>query len=197
MKHGLQVREVVLPFVRSENNYDRDAASAASALHCLDVSLAKQSFREECDINTIVARFGLSGELPQGARAPTYADFGDVVDFHSAMNAVAAARESFDQMPAKVRARFNNDPGAFVDFCSDVANLDEVRKLGLLVPEGERIIPVAGNFAGKPGVDDGKADQAGSDAAGAASAGGSGAGARSEPQAGGKQGSGPGGRPGS
>lgn len=121
-------------FLRTEFNYDRDAASLESGLRCDDVSLAKQSFADEADINTIVRRFGLTGQLPSGVEAPTYGDFVGVFDFHSAMNAVAQARESFDKLPADVRYRFNNDPGQLVDFCSDEANRAEAEKLGLVVP---------------------------------------------------------------
>jgi len=121
-------------FVRNEYNYDMDEASVEAGLECKDDSLAVQSQRDEADINTIVRRFGLSGELPQGVRAPTYGDFEDIVDFQSAMNAVRGAEESFMAMPAEVRSRFGNDPQAFVEFCSDEANLDEMRKLGLAIP---------------------------------------------------------------
>lgn len=119
-------------FVRAPYNYDVDKASDESGLKCEDESLAKQQFAEECDINTIVRRFRITGELPSNVRMPTYGDFTEVTDFHSAMNAVAAARESFEAMPAEVRARFNNDPGAFVDFCSDDKNRAEAEKLGLV-----------------------------------------------------------------
>lgn len=119
-------------FVRAQYNYDMDEASRESGLLCEDATLAKQSFAEECDINTIVRRFKLTGEIPENVRMPTYADFTEVTDFHSAMNAVALAHEAFDAMPAEVRARFNNDPGAFVDFCSDDKNRAEAEKLGLV-----------------------------------------------------------------
>lgn len=123
-------------FVRSDGNYDMFEASEASGLRCEDVSLAKQSFAEEADINTIVRRFGLSGELPVGARMPTYGDFALVNDFKTAMDALALANESFEAMPAAIRARFHNDPAEFVDFCSNDENIDEARKLGL-VPAAE------------------------------------------------------------
>lgn len=123
-------------FVRSAYNYDGDLASLEAGLSCADKSLAVQSAAEECDINTIVKRFGLTGQLPSGVRAPTYGDFTEVVDFQTAMNAIATARESFDTLPAHVRARFQNDPAAFVDFCSDDANRAEAVKLGLVF-EGE------------------------------------------------------------
>lgn len=123
------------PFVRSPYNYDVDAVSNETGLKCEDASLAVQDQRDEVDINTIVRRFGLTGKLPEDVRMPSYGDFVGVSDYHSAMNAVALANEAFDAMPAEVRARFENDPGAFVDFCSDPKNLAEAGKLGLVKPE--------------------------------------------------------------
>lgn len=122
--------------VKLKASYDDfDAESVRTGLLCEDVSLAKQSFAAEVDINTIVRRFGLSGELPSDVRAPVYADFEGPFDFHSAMNAIAQAREAFECLPADVRTRFQNDPGQFVDFCSDEANRAEAEKLGLVVPK--------------------------------------------------------------
>lgn len=122
-------------FCRSGNNYDMDAVSNETGLTCLDASLTQQQFKEESDINTIVERFGLTGELPSDVRAPVYADFEEVFDFHSSMNAIRKAEESFMQLPAAVRARFGNDAGAFVDFCSDESNRAEAEKLGLVLPK--------------------------------------------------------------
>lgn len=122
-------------FVRGAYNYDGDVVSAADGLECKDVSLAKQSFAEESDINFIVQRFGLTGELPQNLQVPEYGDFEQVMDYQGALNMVRAAGEAFMELPANVRARFGNDPGALVDFVSDPANLDEARKLGIAVPQ--------------------------------------------------------------
>lgn len=127
--------KVTVPFFRSAYNYDTMEASNDSSLVCLDPSLAQQSMLEESDINTIVMRFGLTGTLPQGVRAPTYGDFTGISDFHSAVNAISEANESFDELPANVRARFHNNPAEFVDFCSDVNNRDEAVKLGLVFPQ--------------------------------------------------------------
>lgn len=124
-----------MPFVRSANNYDTMLVSNKTGLKCEDVSLAKQSFAEEADINTIVKRFGLTGQLPSDVRMPVSGDFTEITDFHQAMNAVRQAEESFMEMPAHVRARFNNDPGLFVDFCMDDNNREEAVKLGLVPPK--------------------------------------------------------------
>jgi len=100
-----------------------------------------QSSAEEADINTIVRRFGLTGQLPQNVRVPLQGDFTGAYDFHSAMQAIRQAEESFAAMPADVRKRFHNDAGEFTDFATELsadgkvlANLDELRKLGLAVP---------------------------------------------------------------
>lgn len=119
-------------------------------LVCRDASRAKQEFREETDINTIVKRFGITGKLPQGVRMPMYGDFTEVSNFHEAVNAIAAARESFSAMPAEVRARFGNDPERFVQFCGDESNRAEAIKLGLVPdlplkdgPQGRVAVPPA------------------------------------------------------
>ena len=133
--------KVPVVFLRTPYNYDTMAASNESALECLDESLAIQSAKDESDINTIVRRFGLTGVLPSGVRQPTYGDFVGVSDYQSALAVIESADESFYAMPADVRARFGNDPAQFVDFCSDPANLSEMRKLGLAVPETPEPLP--------------------------------------------------------
>lgn len=128
---SIQVNPV---FLFTPYNHDRDHVSFASGLHCIEPSMAVQSAKDECDINTIVRRFGLTGKVPVGLRAPTYDDFSGIGDFHTCMNALAVAHEAFDQLPSNIRDRFNNDPGSFVDFCSDESNRDEAVKLGLIFP---------------------------------------------------------------
>lgn len=129
-------------FVRSANNYDMDEISEATGLRCSDRSLTQQEFKDESDINVIVKRAGLTGELPQGVMIPFNADFEGVMDFKDAMNMVVQAKSAFMEMPADLRDRFQNDPGRFVDFVSMEENRDEARKWGLLVPP-EPVVPVS------------------------------------------------------
>lgn len=118
-------------------SYDREAHAQANSIRFDDSSRTKQSFKEEVDINTIVRRFNLTGQLPTDVRAPTYADFEELFDFRDAMEAIRSAQESFAEMPASVRYRFHNDPAEFVDFCSNPENVDEMIKLGLAVKRPE------------------------------------------------------------
>lgn len=117
--------------IRVAGQYNRDEASIESGLVCGE-SMTHQEFKEECDINTLCRRFGLGYQMPQGVRIPTYGDFSHISDYHQALNAIAMARESFDTLPAHVRERFVNDPGRFVDFCSDSRNRPEMEAMGLL-----------------------------------------------------------------
>lgn len=134
--------EIVVPFLRTPYNYDTDLASNLSALKCDDPSRAQQQFKEDSDINTIVRRFGLTGELPKDVAVPQSGDFTNVVDFQSALNIVREGEQAFATMPADVRKRFGNDPAEFLAFVHDEKNRDEARRLGLLMPEPAAPVPL-------------------------------------------------------
>lgn len=137
------------PFLRTQYNYDRDKASNESGLACQDKSLARQEFRDETDINTIVERFLKTGQMPESPVVPQYGDFTNVYDFQSAMNAYRKGQESFDALPAKIRARFHNNPQELLEFAADPDNTDEAIKLGLL-PNPNRPEPPKLDVAGNP-----------------------------------------------
>lgn len=132
-------------FLRSTWNYDRDAASKEAGVVAHDVDPesgeilvgAQQQFKEECDINEIVRRFGLTGQLPDVPRAPVSGDFTGIVDFRTAMEAVRKAEEGFMEFPAELRARFQNDPQQMLQFLGDERNRDEALKLGLIAKPPE------------------------------------------------------------
>lgn len=100
-------------------------------------SMAHQSMRDECDINRIMERWLKTGVLEHRNRYEGhYGDFLDVpADYHQAANQVLAAQEMFLELPAKVRKRFGNDPGAFLEFVGDPENRSELEKLGLAKPK--------------------------------------------------------------
>jgi phage internal scaffolding protein len=137
-----------VPFLRSAYNYDRDAVSDETGLSCPEPTMAQQQFRDECDINTIMEKFGQTGQVPTSARMPQYGDFTGITDYHTAINAVIQAEESFGAMDAKIRARFDNDPGRFVEFCLDENNRDEAIKLGLIEAVSTPAEPVKASPSG-------------------------------------------------
>jgi len=120
------------PFLRTPYNYDTDAASNESGLHCEDASLAQQHFKDECDINNILRQFNITGILPEHALSPRYGDFTGVTDYHSALNQVIAAEDEFMSLPAETRARFDNDPALLIEFLDNPQNKNEAIKLGLV-----------------------------------------------------------------
>lgn len=109
-----------------------------------DRSLTKQAFRDECDINNIMKRFERDGVLAHyNTYRGDYGDFTDCPEYHDAQNQVIAANSMFLTLPAKIRERFQNDPGAFITFVGDKRNEAEMRELGILkpLPPGEPVKP--------------------------------------------------------
>lgn len=100
----------------------------------IDAIETQQQFREDVDLNTIVARMGVTdGAIPHPVLDPRfYGDFSDVVDFRDALDATRNALNNFAQLPAELRRRFHDDPTELYAFVIDPANDAEAVKLGLL-----------------------------------------------------------------
>lgn len=97
------------------------------------VSLTKQEFADDCDINVIMARYEKTGVIDHvNRRQPEFGDFADMVDYQTALNIVNEADSRFSDLPASVRARFENDPRQLLAFVADPANRDEAMDLGLI-----------------------------------------------------------------
>lgn len=106
-------------------------------------SLTNQSDASEADINILVKKFGITGQLPQiTGLQPLYGDFTSGDDYRTMLDRVNAAREAFEQIPAHIRREFDNDPAKFVDFASDDKNIEKLREWKLATPKetqnGER-----------------------------------------------------------
>lgn len=101
----------------------------------------KQSFKDECDINILMARYQATGELPNlNQSAPQYLDVTGY-DFQEAMDFVRGAQTMFEELPSSIRNRFQNSPEAFLDFCSNENNRPELAAMGLLRPIAQELIP--------------------------------------------------------
>ena len=120
-------------FLRTAYNYDVDEASASAGLGGFEPTLTIQEAKDECDINVILERFGQGVPIPVNVKTPMQGDFTGVTDYQSSLNMILEANSAFMEMPAKVRARFENDPQQFLDFVSDPVNQDEAIALGIAI----------------------------------------------------------------
>lgn len=99
-------------------------------------SMARQEYREQCDINNILKQFkktGIINHISAQAQQGAYEDLPDPMEYQDALNAVMVAQESFATLPSKVRTRFDNDPERFLAFMMDPKNAEEIYELGLAV----------------------------------------------------------------
>lgn len=97
-----------------------------------DLVRTKQSFKAECDINNILARFKRDGQIAHINRnAGRYLDLTRVGDFRESLERVSEATEFFMGLSASTRAQFDNDPAAFLDFMN-TASLEELEEAGLV-----------------------------------------------------------------
>ena len=92
----------------------------------------------DSDLNVIMKRFGINdgSQLPAelGITDPRY--YGDFTespeDLRQVLDTFREAEERFNQLPPKLRERFNNRPLQLMEFIQNPENLDEAVKLKLL-----------------------------------------------------------------
>lgn len=101
-------------------------------------NLCKQEFKDECDINKVLARYREGPPRPW-ASPPTlrFGDFAEAPDFLGAQLLVKQAEEQFNSLDVRVRDRFQHNPVRFLEFIHDPKNFAEAKALGLLRAEAE------------------------------------------------------------
>lgn len=116
-------------------NYDVHSVSRETGVVTTgDKRRTIQSAKDDSDINIIVRRFGITGQMPGISRMPSYGDFRGVADFKSAMNVIRDTEEMFMALPSGLRKKFGNDPQNYLEFVTNPDNIEEMRKLGLAKP---------------------------------------------------------------
>lgn len=103
---------------------------------CSDsVSLTRQEFADDCDINTLMDRYEKTGTINHfNNGVPQYLDVTELPDLQGSLEILAEAQSAFMRLPAVTRREFDNDPTKFVDFASNPDNLDKMREWGLAAP---------------------------------------------------------------
>nr|QJB19179.1 MAG: internal scaffolding protein [Microvirus sp.] len=136
----------VHPLTHVRGAYDFDGRDYDPGLDCLSFidddgvlhetpTLTRQSDKDDCDINVMMARYQNTGVEPRvNPRSPQWGDFTDVPGYQEALEIVRQAEEDFSVLPAETRDRFGNDPTQMLRFLQDESNRDEAVKLGLVVP---------------------------------------------------------------
>ncbi len=110
-----------------------------------DNGRTKQSFKDETDINMILARAQQTGVISHMAKhQPTYGDFADF-DFLEAQMFLAKGKEIFADLPSEVRREFEQSPSKFFAFVNDPDNVDKLHEVlpGLAAP-GKQLPDVEG-----------------------------------------------------
>jgi len=97
----------------------------------LGVSLTKQSFTKECDINNIMAKYQKTGAIDHVTKHEASYGFASSDDFQTSLEIVAKGRDMFNELPSSIRTKFENDPAKFLDFVQDNNNQAEMVELGL------------------------------------------------------------------
>lgn len=132
---------------RHQYDDERDEAERyMTDIECQDPSLTQQQFTEDADLNVIAKRFGINDGsiLPQATDPRHFGDFTETFDLRTALDRTNEAIEKFRRLPAKLRERFNNNPGKLYDWVSDPDNAEEAVHLGLLAkaPKPETPPPI-------------------------------------------------------
>lgn len=80
-----------------------------------EVPLVKQSMSAECDINKIMEKYRLGGEIQHVNKAQGhYGDFSSGQEFTQAYTAIAEAEAGFAELPAHIRDLFGNNAETFL-----------------------------------------------------------------------------------
>ncbi len=88
------------------------------------VSLTKQSFKDECDINNILSRYDLSGSLPNpNPKQPQYGDFTNV-NFQNSANLIAECKSTCKNLPLVSREKYDS----FDDYIFDILDVEDSKK---------------------------------------------------------------------
>jgi len=97
-------------------------------------TLTRESFKDECNINSIMAKAQRGISVPINSKSALFQDVSDIGTFQSMHLRMQEIQEEFlHNVPAEIRLRHGNDPGRFADWLQKPENKDEAIALGLIV----------------------------------------------------------------
>lgn len=112
-------------------------------------SLTIQEQAKLCDIHHILARYVKTGVLDHVSKYE--ATYGDVTgaDYQTMQNQIAAVNSMFMALPAKERAKFDNNPAEFLDYVASEEGKQDIKDGKIDNPDAaeaasENVDPAAG-----------------------------------------------------
>lgn len=128
-----RVQKVDLGFLRANRRGVDDGVTNN------EPSMTEQQFKDQCDVNNIVKQFTLAGYRSQDfdmlgkqvmSDASRFIDVSKVPTLQEAHALIEEAQNSFIQnVPAKIRERFDNDAMKFWQHASKAQNVNEIKTL--------------------------------------------------------------------
>jgi len=95
-------------------------------------SLTEQHHGETVKIHNILRQYQNTGFVSHTSKhEPMYADMVDAPNFYEAQCILAQTSSMFQEVPAKLRKQFDNDPGKYLEFIQNPENKAEMEELGI------------------------------------------------------------------
>lgn len=126
--------EADMPVWKTPYNHDRDFESERTGTYNNEPSLTKQEFKDDADINIILARFQRTREPPPVSLPEHFLDLTGRTTYFEMASKAADANAMFYMLPAEKRAEHLNDPTRWADAvvrAAETDNLDELVRLGI------------------------------------------------------------------
>lgn len=100
-------------------------------------SLTEQHHKKTCDINKIIARYAKTGLIDHVRKHQ--GTYGDVSghDFKTAQDLIAEQKSIFHELPAEVRAEFDNDPANYLDLVMTDEGVEQLADMLNPVPDSD------------------------------------------------------------
>lgn len=95
-------------------------------------SRTKQSFRDESDINNIVAKYQSTGAIAHVNKHEPRYGYAPSQDFREALELIREGNEMFADLPSSTRKFFDNNVEQMLDWVQDPANADRIAADGSL-----------------------------------------------------------------
>lgn len=100
----------------------------------------KQAFKNECDINAILAKYQKTGTITHLNKHQAFYGTQPQIDLLEAHAAIDRAKKVFADLPSNVRKEFDNNLGKYLAFINDPANLANIaEKLPELAKPGRQL----------------------------------------------------------